>query len=179
MICEKEKCTGCYACYNICPKDAIEMKEDEYGNIYPQIDESKCIKCGLCKKICKSKDNMNFNSIKKAYAVWNKDNDIRRTSTSGGAATTLYNYFIENNGIGYGVNNYEDNKVAFYRICNTEDISRVRGSKYVHAYVENSYREAETDLKDGKKVIFIGTPCQVAGLKAYLRKEYENLYIYM
>lgn len=178
MICSKEKCTGCFACFNICPKQAISMKEDGFGNIYPIINNDKCINCGLCKKICPSLNHksIQFNNPKKVYAMYSKNISIRESSTSGGIATTLSKYIIENKGIVYGAGNIFDNEsFGFCRIDKVDDLFKIQGSKYVHCYINSIFKQIKTDLNDKKKVMFIGTPCQVSGLKNYLLKEYDNL----
>lgn len=176
MICKKEDCTGCFACYNICPKNAINMKEDEYGYIYPEIDKYKCINCNLCKKVCPSVKLIKLFKSQKALAMWNNDNNIRKTSTSGGIATTLYKFILKKNGIIYGCSNSVEDKFPFVRIDKIQDLHKVQGSKYVHAYINDTYRKVKEDLEEKKDVMFIGTPCQVAGLKNFLQKEYRNLY---
>lgn len=177
MICEKKKCTGCYACFNICPTNSISMKEDKNGNIYPYIDKKTCINCGLCKKVCPQlKEKLNFNAPIKAYAMYNKNLKERLESTSGGAATIFYKYILENKGIIYGASNlFGEKEFHFLRIDNVNELYKVKGSKYVHCYIKDSYKNIKKDLMEDKKVLFIGTPCQVAGLKSYLMKEYEKL----
>lgn len=174
-VCEKEKCTGCFACYNICPQHAIEMIEDEYGFIYPEINKQKCTDCGLCTKICPSINQVRTQKPTKSFAMWNKDETIREKSTSGAAATTFYSYILLQGGVGYGCDNIKDGRVAFTRIENLNQLENIKGSKYVHAYIEDAYQNVKKDLKDGKRVLFIGTPCQIAGLKSYLQKENDNL----
>lgn len=174
-ICERRDCTGCYACFNICPKHAIAMIEDEYGRVYPIIDEEKCINCGLCKRICPQLNSVEFYEPKTAYAMYNKDADIRKASTSGGAATTFYSAILDKGGVIYGANNIEKGKFKFIRITKKSDLYKVKGSKYVHCYIENTFSQAKEDLNNNRRVLFIGTPCQIAGLKMYLKKDYENL----
>ena len=106
MLCDKSKCTGCSACFNICPKNAIVMEEDEYGNIHPFVDSSKCINCGLCSKVCPElKENLLFNNPINTYAMRIKDENKRLESTSGGAATLFYEEILKESGICYGVGN--------------------------------------------------------------------------
>ena len=176
MICEKKDCTGCFACYNICPKNAIEMQEDEMGYIYPIIDQKKCINCGMSKNVCPNINMIKLHESKKAYAMWNNNKNIRNKSTSGGIATTLCEYIIENNGVAYGCNNKINDNIKFIRIEKKEDLYKIQGSKYVHAYVLDNYKRIKDDLINGRTVMFIGSPCQVVGLKNFLGKEYENLY---
>ena len=177
MICDKKECTGCYACYNICPTNSITMEEDKNGNVYPYINEKTCIKCGLCEKVCPQlKEKLDFNVPIKAYAMYNKNMKERLESTSGGAATIFYKYILKNKGVVYGVSNlFGEKDLHFIRIDNTSDLYKVKGSKYVHCYIKDTYKNIKKDLLDGKNVLFVGTPCQVAGLKSYLMKEYENL----
>lgn len=175
MICEKSKCTGCFACYNICPKQAIEMQEDENGFIYPQINKDKCIECNLCKRVCPSLNLVQKNTPLYCYAAFAKEKEIRNRSTSGGIATIFSKYVIENDGIVYGASFIEGCKVAHIRISEIQDLEKLQGSKYVHSYIKDTYRLVKTDLKNGKNVLFVGTPCQVAGLKKYLNKNYDNL----
>lgn len=177
MICEKNKCTGCFACYNICPKNAITMKEDEFGYIYPNIDKEKCINCNLCKKVCPSLQHKDGNKSQICLAMWNKNEDIRAKSTSGGIATTVYSAILQRGGVIYGCTNSLDERIPFIRIEKIEDLYKIKGSKYVHAYVNDQFRNVKQDLESQKEVMFIGTPCQVAGLKSFLGKEYPNLYV--
>ena len=179
MICSKNNCTGCGACYNACPKGAIVMKEDEYGHIYPNIDESKCIGCNLCKKVCPElNNNMDFNEPIEVYALYNKNKVEREESSSGGAASLLYKSVLDDNGVIYGASNlFGNNDFEFVRINDIKDLYKVKGSKYVHCYIKDIFKNIKEDLLLNKKVLFIGTPCQVNGLKAYLMNEYENLYV--
>lgn len=176
MICPKEKCTGCFACHNICPKNAINMVEDEFGYIYPVIDEKKCINCNLCKKVCPSLNPIKAIYPQKCYAMYAKDKKIRDESTSGGAATIFSTYIIKNGGVVYGAT-YSKGIINHLRIDNLKDLPKLKGSKYVHSYILDTYKEAKKDLTNNKKVLFIGTPCQIAGLKRYLMKDYDNLYL--
>lgn len=175
MICSKEKCTGCFACYNICPKNAIEMIEDENGFIYPIINEKKCIHCGLCEKTCPSINRVEKKDPISCYAAISKNETIREKSTSGGIATTLYKYILKNNGIVYGVVFKENCNVEYTRITDEREIEKLQGSKYVHSYINDTFKMVKKDLLDKKRVLFIGTPCQIAGLKKYLIKDYDNL----
>ena len=115
MICEKKDCSGCFACYNVCPKKAIEMKEDDFGNIYPVIDEKKCVNCMLCQKTCPAiNNNSKFVSSMDVYALYNRNNQKRLESSSGGAACLFYEYILDNNGIAYGVSNLFTDNFSFW-----------------------------------------------------------------
>ena len=174
MICDKSKCTGCFACYNICPKNAIEMIEDENGFLYPEIDNKKCINCGLCKKVCPSLNEVDKKYPQKCFAAYSKNKDIRNKSTSGGIATVLSQEIINDGGVVYGSAFTDKCCVEHIRVTQIEDLHQLQGSKYVHSYIKDCYKNVKTDLKD-KTVLFIGTPCQIAGLKKYLMKDYDNL----
>ena len=178
MICSKEKCTGCEACYCVCPKKAITMQEDDYGNIYPIIDNNKCIHCSMCKKVCPQlKKKLDFKTPMTAYAMYVKNTKKRAQSTSGGIASILYEKILEEDGIIYGASNIfgSTKNLHFIRIDNKEDLYKVKGSKYVHCHINGIYVNVKKDLLNNKKVLFIGTPCQVAGLRCFLMKEYDNL----
>ncbi len=173
----KENCCGCTACKNICPKNAIEMKEDEEGFLYPNIDKEKCIDCGLCKKVCPIINKVpNKPPIQQeAYVVNNKNVLVRKQSTSGGAFTAIAEYVIKNNGIVYGASFDNNFNVQHNYTTNINDLQKFRGSKYVQSDVKNTFREVRDFLNAGKMICYSGTPCQIEGLKKYLGKEYENL----
>ena len=175
MICSKNHCTGCYACVNACPMNCIEMIEDELGNVYPQINQDICIHCDLCKKICPSLKDVELKEPMDAYASWNKRDSIRLNSTSGGLATTFSKWILENEGVVYGAG-WNHGIVEHLRITNVAALNKIQGSKYTHSHIEYQYQNAKRDLLDNKLVLFIGTPCQIAGLYAYLQKKYDNLY---
>lgn len=176
MICDKDKCTGCFACYNICPKNAIKMVEDEYGYIYPVIDDKLCVNCKLCQKNCPSLNKVNLEYPIKCYASRVINEDILKKSTSGGIATLLSKKMIENGGIVYGAAYVGNCEVNHIRVDNIDELHKLQGSKYVHSYIKDTFRLVKKDLIDKNNVLFIGTPCQIAGLKKYLINEYENLY---
>ena len=143
----------------------------------PKIDEEKCIKCGLCEKTCiyKNAKIINRNKLKKTFAIYSKDSKIRENSTSGGAFTGLYTYIIKCGGCVVGVK-YDDNMNVIYDIATTlEECEKFRGSKYVRANNDEIYPKIKEKLETGKLVLVTGTPCFVAGLKAYLNKDYTNL----
>ena len=178
LVKQKNKCSGCGACVASCPVDAIKMKDDFRGFQYPVIDEEKCINCGLCKKVCpfnekdNSKKNMEESEI---FAVKVKDKEIRMKSSSGGMFSVLANYTLENKGVVYGVGFDSDFNVKHLRVKNKEDLNKIRGSKYVQSELGNTFKEIKKDLEKNLLVLFSGTPCQVAGLNSFLRKDYKNL----
>lgn len=182
LIENKKKCCGCAVCYNVCPKNAIEMKEDEYGFVYPYIDEDKCINCGLCKKMCgyQSKDKQLYEP-KQVYAAQTKDNELIMKSASGGIFGELARNVVSNNGIVYGAAmTYEKDgvNVKHIRVDKIEDLVKLQGSKYVQSDICEIYTFIKEDLNNNKIVLFSGTPCQVYALRSYLEfKEYENLFM--
>ena len=178
----KRDCSGCSACMNICPVTAIKMEKDKYGFIYPKIDEKKCIRCGLCKKVCSyQNDELKYTNVSN-YAAMSSDEEILKQSASGGIFSTLANNFIKDNGIVYGCSmEYENNVLTprHIRIDNENDIQKLQGSKYVNSIIDYIYQNVKNDLKNSKKVLFSGTPCQIAALNSYLnisRVNTKNLY---
>lgn len=175
-ICSKVSCTGCSACLNICPHSAIDMLENTIGYIYPTIDADKCVDCGLCVKICPVNHPTEKKSPLHAYAVYSKDERDRDTSASGGASSVIVSHILLDGGVVYGSVQNSCIDIKCERISELKDASKIKGSKYVQSPLGDNLRKAKKDLRDGRKVVFTGTPCQIAGLKAYLGKEYENLY---
>lgn len=176
-IIEKKMCTGCMACKNICPKNAITMYEEEDGFYYPKINQEKCIQCGLCKKVCPVLNKLDENNYKiKVYACINKQKDERMNSSSGGIFTAIAKYIINNNGVVFGVKFNEKLEAIHSYIENEEEIEQFRRSKYVQSNINDMYIKVKEVLKKDRKVLFTGTPCQIEGLLSYLGKDYNNLY---
>lgn len=173
---KKEKCCGCYGCYNICPKNAITMTSDSEGFEYPVVDKNKCINCGLCEKVCPSFNKKNVTSKKQAYAAYNLNYDVRNESSSGGIFSLLAEKILEKNGIVFGATFDSNFMVHHIAIKSVKDLEKLRTSKYVQSKIENTYRECKKELDNKKIVLFTGTPCQINGLYSYLQKNYENLY---
>lgn len=173
---EKDLCCGCTACYSVCPKNAIKMVRDNEGFLYPEVDKEKCVNCGMCKKVCPILNKSKLNEFKpKAYLFQNSNEEIRKDSTSGGIFTAIGEFVIKNNGIVYGAS-FDDNFVVNHiGIESADDLSKFRKSKYVQSNQNNCFKEIKQYLDSGKLVCYSGTPCQVGGLRAYLRKDYENL----
>lgn len=173
---DKEMCCGCTACSSICPTGAIEMVEDEEGFLYPSIDKVKCIECGLCKRTCPILNKKKFNDFEqKAYLFQNKNEDVRATSTSGGFFSAIGEYVIKNGGVVYGAS-YDDNFVVKHTKAESlEELVKFRKSKYVQSNCVGVFNEVKSFLDNNRIVCYSGTPCQIAGLKSFLKKDYNNL----
>ena len=171
-------CCGCTACANICNRKAINMTEDKEGFLYPVADCDLCNNCGLCEKVCpitKRKNKKESNKYKELYAVRHKDEDVLLNSSSGGAFSALADWFIQNDGVVYGAVYNEKMQVVHSRATTTNEYSEMRGSKYSQSDLQGTFLKCKEDLKEGKLVLFTGTPCQIAGLKSFLMRPYENL----
>lgn len=174
---KKEECCGCTACVNICPVGCISMQPDEEGFLYPNIDKEKCIECQKCETVCPIKNKKNNTKEVEAICARAKDLKIVKDSTSGGFFTPIAQDVLDNNGIVVGAICNDDNKIEHIIVNsnNKEDLSKLRGSKYVQSDLKDLFAIVRSELKIGTKVCFTGTPCQVSGLLNYLEKEYENL----
>lgn len=173
-----EKCCGCGACVQICPKSAIFMKANSEGFLYPQVDSNLCVECKLCEKTCpvlNVKSSTNFIE-RKSYAAICNDENLRMESSSGGMFTLLAEKIINDGGVVFGAEFDSDFSVKHDWTDSCEGLKRFRGSKYLQSRTENTFSECKKFLESGRKVLYTGTPCQVAGLKSFLRKEYENLF---
>ncbi|WP_010237902.1 Coenzyme F420 hydrogenase/dehydrogenase, beta subunit C-terminal domain [Clostridium arbusti] len=171
----KIECCGCTACANICPKNCINMIDDFEGFLYPKVDIDKCVNCGLCEKICPIKNKFNGRNETEAYVAQHKQKKVLDESSSGGAFSAIANYVINKGGVVFGVGYDESLNVVYKYIESIDRINLLRGSKYVQSYLGKSLNEAKCFLENGRLVCFSGTPCQIAGLKAYLGKDYNNL----
>lgn len=176
-LCAREVCTGCGACFNRCVKGAVSMVADEEGFAYPQIDTGKCVECGLCQKACPQLNAPQLNPPmgKKVYAAWAKDDSIRLKSSSGGLYSLLAAEIIRRGGLANGVAFNPDFNLMHRLVEREEDLAALRGSKYVQSDVGWIFREVEKALKSDRPVLFTSTPCQVAGLYAFLGRDYPQL----
>lgn len=169
------KCTGCYACVSACPKSAITMVRNSEGFEYPRIDKEKCIECGLCREMCPSEKKREAAKIISAKAVVNKDSEIIKNSSSGGVFNALAEHTLNRSGVVFGAG-YNENFTVVHKYTETiEGVNELMGSKYVQSRIGNAFTEAQAMLNQGKEVLFVGTPCQISGLKAFLKKDYDNL----
>lgn len=174
-ITDKSLCCGCNACVQACPKQCISMREDSEGFLYPHVDTSLCVDCGKCDKVCPVLSQGTPSRPLKVYAAINPNEDIRRQSSSGGIFTLLAEQIINAGGVVFGARFDESWQVVHDYAETLEGLASFRGSKYVQSRIGDTYRHAEAFLKQGRQVLFTGTPCQIAGLRRFLRKEYDNL----
>jgi coenzyme F420-reducing hydrogenase beta subunit len=172
----KEKCTGCSLCMNVCPYDAIKMELDENGFIFPNIDNNKCTNCGICYDKCPIINNKNKNWKNPiSYAAYSKDDITLKNSSSGGVFSEISKKIIDENGKVYGVAwNYKELFVYHKSADKTNELKELRGSKYLQSFVGMTYKKINKDLENNKKVLFVGTPCQVAAMNNYIQS--DNLY---
>ena len=174
-------CCGCTACASICNHDAITMEPDALGFLYPKVDESKCVECGLCEKVCAFNDNYDKSlnlPRPDAYAARHKDMDEVMKSRSGAAFVAISDYILEQGGVVYGAGYKDHFRVAHKRATTKEERDEFRGSKYVQSDLTGVFSQVKQDLKNGLIVLFSGTACQTAGLKSYIgNKLSANLYL--
>lgn len=172
-----KSCCGCSGCEQICPKNCISMKPDSEGFLYPEVDESICIECGICIKHCPILTDVSRCNIPKVYAAKYKDRGSTFKSTSGGLFIPIAKSVLSMGGVVFGCA-YDENLVAKHIKVETEDeLYRLQSSKYVQSDTREIYKQVKTELENGKEVLFSGTGCQAAGLRSFLGKDYGNLLI--
>lgn len=175
LLKSKYDCCGCGACAQTCPKQCIVMSTDVEGFLYPQIDTDTCINCKRCEQVCPI---INQNSTQKPLAIYaakNKDEEIRLKSSSGGIFTLLAENTINNKGVVFGAKFNNSWEVVHDYTETIEGVSAFRGSKYVQSQINDNLKKVQKFLQEGREVLFSGTPCQIAGLHQFLKKQYSNL----
>jgi len=171
----KQLCCGCHACYSACPEKCISMQTDGEGFWYPVVDGQRCIECGLCQRVCPIVLAHSVERQPEAYACRHKEDNVRMQSSSGGVFSPLAEKVLYNGGAIFGAVFNKSFCVVHDWTDNPEQLYRFRGSKYVQSRIGDTYIQAKHFLLQKREVLFSGTPCQIAGLKAYLGQEYENL----
>lgn len=176
-ICKHDACTGCSACAQACPKQCIAMQPDEEGFLRPAIDQSVCVQCGKCRKVCPiNQPSEDDGTLPMAFAAKHLDDNVRDASSSGGVFSALASFLLNLGGAVIAAG-FDDNFRVIHKVCTCEDsLDELRRSKYVQSDINGMYREAKQRLEMGQKVLFCGTPCQIGGLIAFLGKPYSNLY---
>ena len=172
---EKTQCCGCASCVQRCPKQCISLKEDTEGFLYPVVDKENCIDCGLCERVCPILHRNKARTPLKVYAAKHMSEEIRMKSSSGGIFTLLAEQILNEGGVVFGAR-FDESWDVIHDYTETKDgLKSFRGSKYVQSRISYTFKKVESFLKDGRMVMFTATPCQIAGLKSFLRKEYDNL----
>lgn len=175
-ICDYNDCTGCMACYNVCSHNAIKMNADNEGFPHPVINPQLCIDCGLCAKVCPINHPVSKSQPLETFSGWSNDEQIRLSSSSGGAFVEIAKFVLSRKGVVFGVTMDKNIEARHIYIENEKELEILQGSKYVQSIVGDSFSHAKDFLLQGRMVLFSGTPCQIAGLRNYLRKDYDNLY---
>lgn len=176
MLPNKNQCTGCEACAQVCPKHCILMTPDYEGFLYPHIDTTSCIECHRCEKVCPALVKTEEQEPLAVYGYQNRQEEIRLRSSSGGLFSALAEHVLLEGGIVFGAA-FNDEWVVTHQYCEkVEGLVCFRGSKYVQSRMDNVFCEVKEMLQTGRKVLFTGTPCQVRGLLLFLHKSYDNLF---
>lgn len=173
---DKTECNGCTSCIQRCPKKCIDMKEDKEGFLYPEIDKNICINCRFCYSSCSNMTKKNEYE-NKVYACINKNESIVNVSSSGGMFTLFAQYILKKDGIVYGARLNEKLEVEHTRVESIDRLHEIQKSKYSQSSLDNIFKQVEGDLRNGKYVLFTGTPCQCKGLVDFLKKDYELLLV--
>ena len=172
----KSECCACTACEQACPVNAISFTKDDEGFLYPAINKDKCIDCGLCERVCPVEHPNYCNTeIPEVYAAMVKEVEQRKKSSSGGMFYAIASWILNQGGKVYGATMDENHQVKHIGVDNFEDLNLLRGSKYVQSDLQQVFADIKKELKAGRCCYFVGTGCQVAGLKSFLRKDYDTL----
>lgn len=175
QIRKKENCCGCNACVQVCPVSCIQLYEDQEGFWYPRVKEESCINCGLCERVCPCLNVKLAKNTELTFAVKTNNEALRTQSSSGGLFSELAEWIIRQDGVVFGARFSKDWTIVHDYTDKIEELRSFRGSKYVQSQMGNSYKQAQTFLKQGRWVLFVGTSCQIAGLNLFLKKKYDRL----
>lgn len=171
----REQCCGCGACVQKCPKSCVSFKADAEGFLYPSINIKNCVNCGICVSVCPFHAPMEAKDPINSFASFHKDDKIRQKSSSGGVFSMLAKSVLDEGGAVFGAMFDDSWNVVHGCVETVDELPKLQGSKYVQSFIGKSYQEAEQFVKEGRQVLFSGTPCHIAGLRKYLGKDYENL----
>ena len=179
-ICDKNLCIGCGVCENVCKAEACRLQYDNEGFLYPIVDDSKCLNCNICKKKCPALSNTTLVSKQNGYAYYTKDTVLRKKSSSGGFFTDIASYIINKKqgvvaGAAYTCQDENTHYLQHVIVDNINDLSKMRGSKYVQSDTRNIFDDVQSYIAEGRTVLFVGTPCQVSAIKSFIGNN-ENLY---
>lgn len=177
---KKQDCCGCTACMSVCPQHCITMQEDREGFLYPVTDSDACINCKACNNVCpviklNGQKRESYTSSTKAYASAVTDEIVLLNSSSGGLFSAIATSIINDGGVVYGAA-WVNSEIHHIAVESVEELAKLRGSKYVQSSLDGSFVEIRDYLSSGRRVLFSGTPCQIVGLRAFLRKDYDNLF---
>lgn len=171
QLIEKKRCSGCTVCFNVCPKNAISMEEDKDGFKYPVIDEKKCINCGLCMRKCPVLNKQKNESLNLCFVGFNKNKEsCMEKASSGSIFELIANYVLDQNGVVIGAAFDENNKLIHMAIDNKKDLIKLKGSKYLQSDLNDIFKYIKEIINE-RKVLFVGTPCQVSGIKSYIKSD--------
>ena len=175
-ICKAERCTGCGVCVDACPRECISFRHDEHGFYRSYIDETACVNCHRCADVCPANHPHKSHPIEKAYKARRTDRQAATGSSSGGMASVLSEWIVKNGGLVAGCGFDENLCLKHSMAANLDELENFKGSKYLQSNTAGIYRQVREQLRTGCPVLFVGTPCQVAGLQNFLGKRYDNLF---
>ena len=176
MIKISEQCTGCSACASLCPVQSISLKTNEYGELFPVVDQKKCVNCGMCVEVCPTNFPVRGEKPKCVYAAYSDNLEIYKRSTSGGISMEIAKKILSDGGVVYGTG-MDGLRANIIRVDSENQLPCIQGSKYVQSHMNDTMRQMKIDLEDGKKVAFFGVPCQVAGVRKFFKKNIDGLYL--